>query len=102
MPILPTIKQKPITKKQNPYILILHNDDDHTVDYVVNMCMSVFNHTQEKGVQVAQEVHFTGRSILFSGSLEVAELKQEQVNAFGPDPLIPHCKGPMTTTIEQT
>jgi len=31
---------------------------------------------------------------------EHAELKQEQIHAFGPDSLIPQCAGSMTATIE--
>ena len=31
---------------------------------------------------------------------ELAELKQEQIHAFGPDRLIDHCKGSMSADIE--
>jgi ATP-dependent Clp protease adaptor protein ClpS len=89
-------------RTQRPHNVVLLNDDDHTVDYVVRMCSKVFGTDTARGIEIAQEVHFTGRCIVYSGSLEVAELKQEQVHSFGPDPLIPHCKGSMTAVIEQT
>jgi ATP-dependent Clp protease adaptor protein ClpS len=83
-----------------PYNLILQNDDDHTVEYVVAICQAVCGHSREKGLKIAEEVHITGRSIIFTGSLELAELKQEQIHAVGPDPLVPRCKGSMTAVIE--
>lgn len=89
------------THKQRPYNLVLLNDDDHSVLYVVDLCSKLFGFSKEKGVQVAQEVHFNGRCIVFTGSLEVVELKQEQVHSFGSDPLVPHCKGSMTAEIEE-
>jgi ATP-dependent Clp protease adaptor protein ClpS len=88
-------------KKQPPYNVVLLNDDDHSVKYVVDMCSKVFGFDEKRGINVATEVHFTGRCILFTGSLEVAELKQEQVHSFGVDPLVSRCKGSMTAIIEQ-
>jgi len=88
-------------RTQRPYNVVLLNDDDHSVSYVVNLCSKLFGFDEAKGVAVATEVHFTGRCIVFSGSLEVAELKQEQVHSFGADPLIPRCKGSMSAVIEQ-
>ena len=42
----------------------------------------------------------TGRVIVCTTSKERAELKRDQIHAFGPDPLIPRCKGSMSATIE--
>ena len=89
------------TRTQRPYNLILLNDNDHSVHYVVALCAKVFGFHKEKGISVAEEVHHTGRCIVYTGSLEVCELKQEQVHEFGHDPLIPHCKGSMSAVIEQ-
>jgi len=98
-----TIEEVETTSKTlPPYNLILLNDDDHSVHYVVHLCQSVFGHVKDKGLQIAREVHTTGRAILYTGSLEVVELKQEQVHALGADPLIPHCTGSMTTVIEKS
>ena len=88
-------------RTQRPHNVVLLNDDEHSVLYVVNLCSKVFGFNEAKGVEVAHEVHFTGRCIVYSGSLEVAELKQEQIHSFGADALVPHCKGSMTAIIEQ-
>ena len=58
-------------------------------------------HPREKGTLLALEVHETGRAILLTTSREHAELKQDQIHAFGPDPLSSKdCKGSMTSVIE--
>lgn len=80
--------------------VILHDDNDHTVQYVVNMLISIFGKTVERAFEHAEEVHKSGRSIVDTTSQERAELKMEQIHAFGKDPLIPHCQGSMTASIE--
>ncbi len=88
------------TRRQPPYNVILLNDDDHTYDYVILMLKELFAHPIEKGFLLAQEVDRTGRAIVCTTSLERAELKQEQIHAYGPDPRLPRCKGSMTAVIE--
>ena len=88
------------TKRQPPYHVILLNDDDHTYQYVIFMLQKLFGHTPETGFQMAKEVDTKGRVIVDTTSLERAELKQEQIHAFGPDPLIERCQGSMTAVIE--
>ena len=58
---------------------------------------ALFGYPREKGFQMAMEVHTTGRVILLTTTKEHAELKQEQIHAFGPDPLSSkECAGSMT------
>ena len=87
-------------KKQPPYNVILHNDDDHSFDYVIRMLKELFAHPEEKGFQMAEEVHTKGKVIVCTTSLERAELKRDQIHAFGPDKGIPRCKGSMSASIE--
>ncbi len=88
------------TRRQPPYNVILLNDDDHTYEYVILMLKELFAHPIEKGFILAQEVDRTGRAIICTTSRERAELKQEQIHAYGPDPRLPRCKGSMTAVIE--
>lgn len=88
------------TKTIPPWHVILMNDDDHSYSYVIAMLAAVFGFPSTKGMQHAEEVDSAGRTILITTSREHAELKQLQCHAFGPDPLIPHCKGSMTCIIE--
>jgi ATP-dependent Clp protease adaptor protein ClpS len=88
------------TKRQPPYHVILLNDDDHSFEYVIGMLQQLFGYPREKGQQMADTVDKTGRVIVATTSKERAELKRDQIHAFGPDPFIPRCKGSMSATIE--
>jgi ATP-dependent Clp protease adaptor protein ClpS len=88
------------TKRQPPYNVVLLNDDDHSFHYVINMLQRLFGYPPEKGYQMAYEVHTQGRVVVCTTSLERAELKRDQIHAFGPDPDIPRCAGSMSAVIE--
>ena len=83
-----------------PYDVILLDDDDHSFEYVVRMLKTLFGHPLVKGYRMAMEVHTTGRVVVATTNLEQAELKRDQIHAFGPDPLVPRCKGSMSATVE--
>ena len=83
-----------------PYDVILLDDDDHSFEYVVRMLKTLFGHPLKKGYRMAMEVHTTGRVVVATTNLEQAELKRDQIHAFGPDPLVPRCKGSMSATVE--
>jgi ATP-dependent Clp protease adaptor protein ClpS len=101
---LPEVVRKPKeehkTRKLPPYNVVLLNDDDHTFEYVIHMLQTLFGHPVEKGYQMAVEVHTKGRVIVLTTNKEVAELKRDQIHAFGPDPLLDRCKGSMSADIE--
>jgi ATP-dependent Clp protease adaptor protein ClpS len=88
------------TKRQPPYHVILWNDDDHTYQYVIAMLMAVFGYQPEKGFSMAKEVDTQGRVIVLTTTREHAELKRDQIHAYGKDDLIAGCKGSMRATIE--
>jgi len=96
----PREEEKENTKRQPPYHVVLLNDNDHSYDYVITMLQRVFGHPVERGYLMAKEVDTSGRAIVCTTSKERAELKRDQIHAFGPDPLIPRCKGSMSATIE--
>jgi ATP-dependent Clp protease adaptor protein ClpS len=73
-------------KRQPPYAVVLHNDDVNTVVFVVEVLQKVFGYPLEKCVQLMLEAHHNGRSVVWSGTLELAELKADQIHSCGPDP----------------
>src|SRR5690348_9927834 len=87
-------------KWEAPYNVMLHNDDDHSFEYVILMLKELFAHPEELGFKMAEKVHTKGKVIVCTTSRERAELKQEQIHAYGPDPRIDRCQGSMTATIE--
>ncbi len=88
------------TKLQPPYHVILLDDQDHTYDYVIEMLQKVFGRSLEKAFLMAQTVDMEGRVIVYTGSFEQAEFKQQQVHGFGKDWRIPACAGSMTAILE--
>ena len=76
-------KTKP--KKQPPYAVIVHNDERHTWLYVIEVLQRVCGHSREKAHQLTSQVHFSGKAHVWTGALEVAELKRDQIRGFGTD-----------------
>jgi len=94
-------KKKDKPKKEPRFHVILWNDDVHTFEYVIIMLHTVFGYPVEKGFQLALEVHTRGRAIVFTSSLEQAELKRDQILRFGPDPLLAESEGSIIATLEK-
>lgn len=93
-------KQDKRPKRQPRYHVILWNDDDHTFEYVILMLKELFGHPVEQGYRLAKEVDTTGRAIVLTTTLEHAELKRDQIKAYGKDALIARSAGSMSATIE--
>ena len=87
-------------KRQPRYHVILWDDNDHSYEYVIAMMRKLFGHGVERGYEIAKEVDSRGRAICLTTTREHAELKRDQIHAFGKDSLIARCAGSMTSTIE--
>jgi ATP-dependent Clp protease adaptor protein ClpS len=87
-------------KRQPPYHVILWDDQDHTHAYVIVMLQKLFGYPLTKGFDLAQEVHLRGRAIVATTTLEHAELKRDQIRAFGKDISAEECPGSMYASIE--
>ena len=73
------------TQRQPPYNVILWDDQNHTHAYVIVMLQQLFGYPPTKGFQLADEVDRRGRAIVATTTLEHAELKRDQIRAFGKD-----------------
>lgn len=82
----PQVRPRQRTRKQPNYALIIENDDDHTFDYVVLVVSRVCGHSIEKALELVLHAHHSGEAMVWSGTLELAELKRDQIKEFGPDP----------------
>ncbi len=80
--------------------VVLLDDDHHSYAYVIEMLQAIFSHPPVKGFQLAQEVDEHGRAIVLTAHKEVAELKRDQIMAYGADARISQCKGSMSAIIE--
>jgi ATP-dependent Clp protease adaptor protein ClpS len=87
-------------KRLPPWNVILLDDNAHTYPYVVEMLRAVFGYEQVRGYKLAQEVDSAGRAIVMTTHRELAELKRDQIHAYGADWRIASCKGSMSAVIE--
>jgi ATP-dependent Clp protease adaptor protein ClpS len=83
-----------------PWHVILLNDDDHTFEYVIEMLRSLFGYMEERCYELAKEVDQSGRVIVATTHKEKAELKRDQIHAWGTDTRVATCKGSMSAVIE--
>ena len=88
------------TKQLPPYNVVLLDDDDHTYEYVIEMLGKVFAHPTERAMQMAKEVDSSGRVIVLTTHKERAELKRDQILAYGPDQRIASSTRSMQAVIE--
>jgi len=68
------LKQPPLFK------VLLHNDDYTTMEFVVHVLQSVFNHEEAMAMQIMLHVHRKGIGVAGVYPHEVAETKIEQVH----------------------
>lgn len=88
------------TQRQPPYNVILLNDEEHTFDYVIELLVKLFGHPLATAKELTWRIHTTGRAVVYTTHKEKAELKREQVLAYGPDPRMSISKGPLGCYIE--
>ncbi len=94
------VEQRRRPKRQPRYHVILWDDDDHSYDYVIRMMQELFGHPYERGYEMACQVDKAGRAICLTTTLEHAELKRDQIHAYGRDRLIAKCQGSMSCSLE--
>jgi ATP-dependent Clp protease adaptor protein ClpS len=93
-------KRKPKSKKLPPFNVVLLDDDDHTVDYVVEMLAKLFGYPSEKGGGLVKTLDSSGRVIVLTTHKELAELKRDQILAYGADWRLERSSGAMKAVIE--
>lgn len=86
-------------RRQPRYNVLLWDSDDHTFEYVEKMLRELFGHEKEQCVQLAKQVDEHGRTVVLTTTKEHAELKRDQIHAYGRDHL-EGSKGSMWSTIE--
>jgi len=92
-------KKRP-PKSLPPFNVVLLNDNDHSYEYVIEMLKSIFGHNEQQGFVLAEEVDKQGRAIVFTTHKELAELKRDQIHAFGKDDRVATCQGSMSAIVE--
>jgi len=95
-----TTEPKESTKQPVPWNVVLLDDNDHSYDYVIRMMQELFAHPKEKAFKIAQTVDSDKRAVCLTTHKEHAELKRDQILAFGRDPIMASSRGSMSAIIE--
>lgn len=87
--VLPELDEEEETEHRTKlcprHIIIVFNDDDHTFEYVITLFMKVLLYPLDKCKDLAIRIHTEGRTIVWSGTKELGELKIQQLRNGGPD-----------------
>ena len=93
------MEQSTVTRTVPRYHVVLWDDDDHSYKYVVDMMGVLFGYNQQQGLEIATNVDKKGSAVCLTTTLEHAELKRDQIHAFGRDREIVASAGSMRATI---
>jgi ATP-dependent Clp protease adaptor protein ClpS len=74
-------KTRPETSLAKPWNVIVHDDPVTLMTYVAKVFIQVFGYTQEKANKLMMEVHKTGRSVVWTGAREQAEMYAQKLQA---------------------
>lgn len=86
-------------RRQPRYNVMLWDSDDHSFGYVEKMLRELFGHEPEQCQKIAKQVDSDGKAVVLTTTKEHAELKRDQIHAYGRDNL-EGSKGSMWSTIE--
>src|SRR5881275_3509393 len=80
----PVIEQQEKTSAEVelPWTVVVHNDPVNLMSYVTMVFQRVFGYARDKAEKHMLEVHHNGRSILWSGVRERAELYVQQLHGY--------------------
>lgn len=80
----PTIipKTEILTELDQPWNVIIHDDPVNLMNYVTKIIMKIFGYPKEKAEIMMLEVHEQGRSVVWSGGKERAELYVQQLHSY--------------------
>ena len=81
----PSVVEDPAAKTRTeiarPWNVIVHDDPVTLMSYVTNAFMEVFGYPREKAHRLMMEVHSTGRSVVWTGAREQAEVYTQRLQA---------------------
>lgn len=78
----PSTKTREETELDRPWNVVVHNDPVNLMSYVTMVFRKVFGFAKERAHTHMLEVHHKGRSIVWSGDREQAELYVQQLQGY--------------------
>lgn len=74
-------KTRPETSLAPPWNVIVHDDPVTLMTYVTRVFRQVFGYGEEKAHRLMMEVHQSGRSVVWTGAREQAEMFVQKLQA---------------------
>jgi ATP-dependent Clp protease adaptor protein ClpS len=96
----PVVKKRNKEEQTSLYNVVLLDDDDHTYEYVIEMLQKLFACSESAAWDHAVEVDTTGRTIVMTCELALAEFGRDQIHAYGADWRMPRSRGSMSAIVE--
>lgn len=62
-------------KMPSMYNVVMHNDDETTMDFVVKILVDVFHKTKEEASSLMIQVHFNGKAVVGTYYRDIAKSK---------------------------
>ena len=73
-----------VLQSQVPWVVLLHNDDHHDMEYVVDsLCKAVDTLSTQDATEIMIEAHVKEVAIVGSWRLELAEYYRDRIQTFG-------------------
>lgn len=96
----PEVGEDTSVRLERLYHVIILNDEEHTIEYVVEMLQAVVGLSASQALACTLEADSIGSSIVRTCALEEAEAKRDLIHAYGPDWRLPHSRGPVAALVE--
>lgn len=74
-------KTEPKTSLAPPWNVIVHDDPVTLMNYVTKVFKQVFGYSDDKAHRLMMEVHKSGRSVVWTGAREQAEMYVQKLQA---------------------
>lgn len=74
-------RTRPKSQLAPPWNVVVHDDPVTLMSYVTKVFVQVFGYAQEKAHKLMMEVHQSGRSVVWTGAREQAEVYTQKLQA---------------------
>ena len=74
-----SVEERPRVERPRRYVVVLHNDDYTTMEFVVHVLQKFFRMDETEATRVMLHVHHKGYGIVGTFTRDVAETKAAQV-----------------------
>lgn len=78
----PEVREKEKTRIDTPWNVVVHNDPINLMSYVTMVFQKIFGFSEERARHHMLEVHHRGRSVVWTGVRERAELYVQQLHGY--------------------